>query len=116
MLTLGCLELIPATGLALLGQRAIRLTGAETRMLAMLIRAQGRPVGRLQLTQWVLRRPLLATDRSLDTHTSNLRRKLGLGGQRAGEPLLRSVRGVGYMLTLPKSSGTVGSRPGLRGE
>ena len=103
VLTLGALELAPATGLARLGARAVRLTRAESRMLAMLMRAEGRPVGRVQLTQWVLGRPLLATDRSLDTHGSNLRRKLGLVGAHAAEPMLRSIRGVGYMLALPSA-------------
>ncbi|MFT3776792.1 MAG: response regulator transcription factor [Ottowia sp.] len=101
VLTLGALELAPATGLARLGARTARLTRAESRMLAMLMRAEGRPVGRAQLTQWVLGRALLVTDRSLDTHGSNLRRKLGLVGAQAAEPMLRSIRGVGYVLALP---------------
>ena len=110
----GALELTPSTGLARLGQRIARLTVAEARFLAMLIRAQGRPVSRVQLTQWVLGRPLLVADRSLDTHSSNLRRKLGLNNARAGEPELRSIRGSGYMLTLPPISGEAAQLPSLK--
>ena len=45
----------------------------------------------------VLGRRLTPYDRSIDTHVSNLRRKLGLGEERL--PEIRSVRGAGYVLT-----------------
>ncbi len=100
----GALELMPATGIARVGQRSVRLTVAEARFLAMLIRAQGRAVSRAQLTERALGRPLLVANRSLDTHGSNLRRKLGLNGTVSGQPELRSIRGSGYLLTLPSAA------------
>ena len=49
------------------------------------------------LTERVLGRKLTPYDRSIDTHVSNLRRKLGLGVP--GLPEIRSIRGTGYVLT-----------------
>jgi two-component system response regulator CpxR len=81
------------------GAGLVRLTGTEARVLEILMRSVGRMIGREQLTLWALGRKLQAQDRSLDTHVSNLRRKLGLTAGADGLPELRSVRGLGYLLT-----------------
>jgi DNA-binding response OmpR family regulator len=82
-----------------LGGRAVELTGAEFRVLAELMKAPGRVLGRDELTERALGRPLEAYDRSIDTHVSNLRRKLGLDAERG--PAIRGIRGVGYVLSVP---------------
>lgn len=97
-LRLDALKLLPRKALAAVGGMTVALTSAEARILAVLMRAPNRPVSRAELTRWALGRALLPTDRSLDTHVSNLRRKLGLDGARADVPVLRSARGVGYVL------------------
>ena len=75
----------------------LQLTAAELRILEQLMRADARPVTRAMLTSKALGRRLLPTDRSLDTHISNLRRKI----QRAAACVtLKSVRGTGYALAL----------------
>ena len=75
----------------------LQLTAAELRILEQLMRADARPVTRATLTSKALGRRLLPTDRSLDTHISNLRRKI----QRAAARVtLKSVRGTGYALAL----------------
>ncbi len=75
----------------------LQLTAAELRILEQLMRADARPVTRAILTSKALGRRLLPTDRSLDTHISNLRRKI----QRAtANVALKSVRGTGYALAL----------------
>ena len=79
----------------------VELTGAEFRVLAELMRAPGRVLGRDELTQRALGRPLEAYDRSIDTHVSNLRRKLGLDAQRG--LVIRGIRGVGYVLNVPEA-------------
>ena len=98
MLCLDALRLLPRKALAAIGEMTVALTSAEARILEALMRAPDRPVSRAQLTRWGLGRALLPSDRSLDTHVSNLRRKLCLDGARAGMPVLRSARGVGYVL------------------
>jgi DNA-binding response OmpR family regulator len=79
--------------------RPVELTGAEFRVLEVLLRAAGRVVSREQLTEQALGRKLELYDRAIDTHVSNLRRKLALAPP--DEPEIRGIRGAGYMLTLP---------------
>jgi two-component system response regulator CpxR len=77
----------------------VQLTSVEFDLLVMLLRDAGNVVGREEIAQRVLGRPLLHFDRSIDTHISRLRRKLGPhpdGGER-----IVTLRGVGYIYTLP---------------
>jgi len=78
------------------GDTSLELTAAEFRILAQLGRALGTPVERSELTLQALGRKLTPFDRSIDTHVSNLRRKLQAAGATALE--IRSVRGTGYEL------------------
>ena len=78
------------------GGAPLELTGAEFRVLARLAREAGRLVSRAELTEYALGRKLTLYDRSVDTHVSNLRRKLERGGGRGVE--IRAVRGAGYEL------------------
>jgi DNA-binding response OmpR family regulator len=75
----------------------LELTSAELRILELLVRADTRTVTRDELMLQALGRRLLPTDRSLDTHVSNLRRKLLRYTDRVS---VQSVRGSGYALTL----------------
>ena len=93
----GDLKLDPAAFTVTLAGRPVRLTGTEFRVLEMLMRAVGQVHSRDSLTEKVLGRKLTPYDRSIDTHISNLRRKLGSG--EPGMPEIRSMRGAGYVLT-----------------
>lgn len=93
----GPLRLDPGTLAAYVDGQVVRLTGTEFRVLEMLMRSSGQVQSRENLTERVLGRRLTPYDRSIDTHVSNLRRKLGLG--MSGVPEIRSVRGAGYVLT-----------------
>jgi len=75
----------------------LELTAAELRILELLVRADTRTVTRDELMTQALGRRLLPTDRSLDTHVSNLRRKLQKATDRV---TVQSVRGTGYALAL----------------
>lgn len=77
--------------------RATRLTAAEFLVLEALARAGGRMKSRASLALEALGRPLAAYDRSIDTHVSNVRRKLAIGEGSGIQ--IRSVRGQGYLLT-----------------
>jgi two-component system response regulator CpxR len=94
--SVGPLRLDPATFEVTLSGEAVRLTGTELRLLEVLMRAVGQVQSRESLTERVLGRRLTPYDRSIDTHVSNLRRKLGLGDN--GLPEIRSIRGAGYVL------------------
>jgi DNA-binding response OmpR family regulator len=73
------------------------LTGAEFRVLELLMRSAGQVLSRESMTEQALGRKLVAYDRSIDTHISNLRRKLDL--EVGKNPEIKNVRGSGYTLT-----------------
>ena len=75
----------------------VNLTGAEFRVLEMLMRSAGKVLSRDSMTEHALGRKLVPYDRSIDTHISNLRRKLDLEVGR--NPEIKNVRGSGYTLT-----------------
>lgn len=76
--------------------RQVDLTGAELRVLLRLARDLGRLVTRAALTEDALGRKLTLYDRSIDTHVSNLRRKLERCA--ATDIEIRALRGAGYEL------------------
>jgi len=78
----------------------LKLTNAEFVVLATLMRAPGQTVSRESLTRAALGRQLLPDDRSLDTHISNLRKKIADASVQA--PQIRSIRGSGYVLVPPE--------------
>jgi DNA-binding response OmpR family regulator len=80
-----------------INEQDLELTAAEMRILELLVRADTRTVTRDELMTQALGRRLLPTDRSLDTHVSNLRRKLVKFTDRV---TVQSVRGTGYALAL----------------
>jgi DNA-binding response OmpR family regulator len=88
----------------------LELTAAELRILELLVRADTKTVTRDELMTQALGRRLLPTDRSLDTHVSNLRRKLQKATDRV---TVQSVRGTGYALALasPRTPVEEGERP-----
>ncbi|MFI9005916.1 response regulator transcription factor [Actinosynnema sp. NPDC053489] len=96
---LGALRIDLGTRQVALDGEALELSRREFDLLAHLARQPGRVVGRRELFQAVWGRATTADDRTLDVHTSWLRRKLG---ETAAAPrYLHTVRGVGYRLTAP---------------
>jgi two-component system response regulator CpxR len=79
------------------GRDTIELTTVEFDLLEALLRAAGRVIPRDELVRTVLNRPFSPFDRSIDTHVSNLRRKLGPSPD--GSERIKSVRGIGYQYT-----------------
>ena len=75
----------------------INLTGVEFRVLEVLMQQVGMVVSREQLTRQVLGRRLTPYDRSIDTHISNIRRKLAAV---ADEVSIVNVRRSGYVFTV----------------
>ncbi|MGH9845894.1 MAG: winged helix-turn-helix domain-containing protein, partial [Blastocatellia bacterium] len=75
------------------------LTSAEFDLLLVLLQAAGNVVSREELSQTVLGREFNQLDRSIDTHVSNLRRKLGV--EMNGVERIKSVRSVGYIYAKP---------------
>jgi DNA-binding response OmpR family regulator len=96
VLHLGLLTLETGLRRTKVGEEPVMLTDAEFRILELLVRNAGRVVTRSEITRRALGRKRLGLDRSVDTHVSNLRRKLGARIEES-TPIL-GVRGAGYML------------------
>lgn len=79
------------------GPVPLDLTPTEFRILAHMAAAPGRAFARADLVDACLPEGE-ALDRTVDSHVSNLRRKLSAAG---AEGLLTGVRGVGYRLEAP---------------
>lgn len=76
---------------------AIDLTRTEFDVLLLLARSPGRVFSRAQLVDKVFGENYQGVDRSIDTHLSNIRRKLGA----AAGGMIQTVHGVGYRLQEP---------------
>jgi DNA-binding response OmpR family regulator len=97
-LAVGPITLNAGTRQVHVAERLVALTGAEFRVLELLMRSAGQVISRDSMTEQALGRKLTAYDRSIDTHISNLRRKLDLESDK--NPEIKNVRGSGYTLTL----------------
>jgi two-component system response regulator CpxR len=80
------------------GDEPLDLTTVEFDLLDLLLRGAGRVIPRDELVRTVLRREFSPFDRSIDTHVSNLRRKLGPAAD--GTERIKGVRGIGYQYAL----------------
>jgi len=78
--------------------KKIELTDVEFALLEALMRSPGKVVTREDISENVLGRKFHPFDRSLDMHVSRLRRKLG--GKGISEEQVKTIRGVGYQLTV----------------
>ena len=76
------------------GPVTLDLTPTEYRILAHMARSPGRAFSRGDLVDACLPEGA-ALDRTVDSHVSNLRRKLAAAG---ADGLLEGVRGIGYRL------------------
>jgi len=85
------------------GGEPLDLTTVEFDLMKTLLRSAGRVIPRDELVRTVLRREFSPFDRSLDTHVSNLRRKLG--PDRDGLERIKSVRSIGYQYALRQPPG-----------
>ncbi|MEA3305573.1 MAG: response regulator transcription factor [Candidatus Omnitrophota bacterium] len=75
----------------MVGKKDVILTNMEFKLLAMLIRGQGKIFSRKALLEHVWNIEADITTRTVDTHIKNLRKKLGKSGK-----LIETVRRVGY--------------------
>lgn len=84
--------------LALLDGKELKLTPLELRLLALLMKSPGRIFSRDYLLSHLYADHRVVTDRTIDSHIKNLRRKLQVA--RPDSEPIASVYGVGYRLEL----------------
>jgi two-component system OmpR family response regulator len=89
----GALTLWPEKRSAEWRGKPLELTSIEFNILEVLMRNAGRVVGKNEISEQALGRPLARFDRSIDVHLSAIRQKLGDGAS-----VIRTVRGMGYHL------------------
>ncbi|HRA78478.1 MAG TPA: response regulator transcription factor, partial [Burkholderiaceae bacterium] len=92
-LAAGPLSLWPGRRRAQWRGAALALTSTEFSLLEVLARHAGRVVGKSELSEQALGRPLARFDRSIDVHVSSLRQKLGQRDD--GRSWIETVRGRG---------------------
>lgn len=97
VLRAGRLVLHPASMRATLAGADVALTASEFQLLRVLVERSGRVLTREQLLELADGSSEEAFDRSIDVRISRLRQKLGDDPKRP--TLIRTVRGLGYMLT-----------------
>jgi len=98
-IVVGDVQVEPGARVVLQSGRPVDLTSVEFALLEVLLRAAGQVVTREDLATEVLGRRLTPYDRSIDVHISSLRRKLG--HQVGDMERIKTVRGTGYIYTLP---------------
>ncbi|MFT9181580.1 MAG: response regulator transcription factor [Zymomonas mobilis] len=79
----------------------VELSGAEFDLLLSFLQHARRVIGRERLLELSRSRLSEASDRSIDVLVSRLRRKLS--SQTEAGDMIRTIRGVGYMFTVPVS-------------
>jgi len=96
LVRVGTLVVDPAARSVRRAGREVALTGYEFTLLEALARRAGRVLSREQLMELARGSAEEAFDRSIDVHVSRLRQKLGDDPKRPR--LIKTVRGVGYVL------------------
>lgn len=102
LLNVGDLNIDGGARTAKCGDEALNLTAVEFDLLTLLAQSAGEIVTRETISQRILDRQLSAFDRSVDTHISRLRRKIGAYSN--GAERVKTVRSVGYIYALPPVS------------
>lgn len=95
-MNVGELQLNMTKRVVTLSAEEVPLTGAEFGVLQCLMEHVGELVDKDTLSLAALGRPLMAYDRSIDMHVSNLRKKLG--HREDNSDWIKTVRSRGYML------------------
>jgi len=98
-ISVGDIELDPATRTVYRAGQTVDLTSVEFNLLEVLLREAGRVVTRERLVNAVLSRKFMPFDRSIDMHVSKVRRKLGDSEENSDH--IKTIRGVGYMFARP---------------
>src|SRR5580693_7062195 len=99
MVSVGDVELDPATRTVRLEGKPVELTSVEFNLLEVLLREAGRVVPRERLVNAVLSRKFSRIARSIDMHVRKVRKKLG---DTDNDEHIKTVRGVEYIFARPR--------------
>jgi two-component system response regulator RegX3 len=96
---IGDLELDLARHAVTIGDRPVRLTPSEFKVLALLAEQPGRVYTRREIMQHLWDSEYVGDQRACDIHVSNIRRKIEVDATQPAR--LVTIRGIGYRLTAP---------------
>jgi two-component system, OmpR family, response regulator len=99
-LRVGPLSANTQTFSATLDGEPVTLSPTEFQLLVQFMERPGRVLSREQLLEWMKGGADEAFDRAIDVQISRLRQKLG--DDKRGHALIKTIRGVGYMLVVAK--------------
>ena len=99
-LTAGSLMIDPSRRVVEISGEQVRLTTAEFDLLYLLAESAGQPISRTDIYERIHGMRYDGLDRSIDLRISRLRKKLG--DDPADPQRIKSVRGVGYMLSIER--------------
>ena len=97
-IVVGALVVDPSRRSVVLEGNEVDLTTAEFDLLCLLAEHAGKPLGRNEICQHIHGTKYDGMDRSIDLRVSRLRKKLG--DDPARPQRVKSIRGVGYMLSM----------------
>lgn len=95
----GELEIDPEARRLEVGGQEVRLTGTEFDLLRTMAKTPGRAFSRAELVDRVLEPGFTGSDRTIDAHVKNLRRRLREAAQL--DAVIETVVGVGYRFSPP---------------
>jgi two-component system response regulator CpxR len=98
-ISVGDVEMDKGARIVTRGGEQLPLTTVEFDLLEALMRSAGHIVTREELVKSILGRNFTPYDRSIDTHMSNLRKKVGHNVD--GIERIKTIRGVGYIYATP---------------
>lgn len=78
-----------------LEDQVLDLTFSEFKMLEALLLNQGRVLSRKKITSFIQGEDVVVAGRTIDTHISSLRKKLGSYGEK-----IETIRGIGYRVSI----------------
>lgn len=96
-LQMGNVSLFPATQKVICNGSKVVMTATEFSILQLMMINQGNIVSKQDISDKVLGRKLMAFDRSIDMHVSNIRKKLLASSD---DEMIKTVRGSGYLFVV----------------
>lgn len=93
-LVIGDVFLCPSNQKVTCAEQEIEMTATEFSVLQLLMINKGQIVSKQDISEKVMGRKLVAFDRSIDMHVSNIRKKLGKFDD---HERIKTIRGTGYM-------------------
>lgn len=95
-LSIGKVVLRPAVQQVLCDDQPVEFTATEFAILHLMMINQGQIVSKDDISEKVLGRKLMAFDRSIDMHLSNIRKKLARCDE---QERIKTIRGTGYLFS-----------------